>query len=237
MTPTRLQMPWSALLANKPFWAILIAHAGWGFGHTICYAWLPNFYYTTYGLPVRDSAWLSALPWIATVIVTNAGGFAADTLVRSNTLDRATTRKLLQAAGSFGPAACLLYLAAAVSGAAPELELPAAVTLLTTTLALGGLTCSGFASNHQDLTTRYTGILFGITNASSSLSGTFSTYATGRILDSTNSWAAVFVIIAAVYTASAGVYLAWASADNQFDEQSGTNEACKARALVSGKDS
>lgn len=65
---------------------------------------------------------------------------------------------------------------------------------------------------------RYTGILFGITNASSSFAGTLSTYTTGRILDATESWAAVFVIIAAVYTASAGVYLAWASADNQFDD-------------------
>lgn len=65
---------------------------------------------------------------------------------------------------------------------------------------------------------RYTGILFGITNASSSFAGTFSTYTTGRILDATESWAAVFVLIAAVYTATAGVYLAWASADNQFDQ-------------------
>lgn len=103
-------MPWGKVLVNKPFWAILVAHAGWGFGHTICYAWLPNFYYSTYGISVRDSAWLSALPWIATVLVTNVGGYFSDNLVRNNTLDRVTSRKLLQGLGSFGPphACCTL---------------------------------------------------------------------------------------------------------------------------------
>ena len=147
-------MPWSKVLVNKPFWAILVAHAGWGFGHTICYAWLPNFYYTTYGISVQNSAWLSALPWVATVAVTNAGGYFADSLVRNGTMDRETSRKVLQGLGSFGPAVCLMYLAASVDGTLPEVSLPTAVSIVTAALALGGLTCSGFASNHQDLTTR-----------------------------------------------------------------------------------
>jgi MFS transporter, ACS family, solute carrier family 17 (sodium-dependent inorganic phosphate cotransporter), other len=150
-----VQMPWKKVLTNKPFWAILIAHAGWGFGHTICYAWLPNFYYTTYGISVQNSAWLSALPWIATVLVTNAGGYLSDNLVRNNQMDRVTSRKLLQGIGTLGPAVCLTYLAASVNGNVPAVDLPTAVSLVTVTLALGGLTCSGYASNHQDLTTRY----------------------------------------------------------------------------------
>lgn len=147
-------MPWRELLVNKPFWAILAAHAGWGFGHSICYAWLPNFYYTTYGISVRDSAWLSALPWIATVLVTNLGGYLSDALVRNKTVDRVTSRKILQGVGTLGPAACLLYLAAAVNGNIQEVNLTTAVSILTAALALGGLTCSGYASNHQDLTTK-----------------------------------------------------------------------------------
>jgi predicted MFS family arabinose efflux permease len=70
----------------------------------------------------------------------------------------------------------------------------------------------------QDLTTRYTGILFGITNSASSLAGTASTFATGLVLDATHSWALVFETVALVYVASAAVYASWASASNQFDE-------------------
>lgn len=73
------------------------------------------------------------------------------------------TRKTLQLIASIGPAACLLYLAAAANHDAPPLDVTGAVALLVATLSLAGFTAAGFASNHQDLTVRYTGILFGIT--------------------------------------------------------------------------
>jgi nitrate/nitrite transporter NarK len=63
------------------------------------------------------------------------------------------------------------------------------------------------------------GILFGVTNAASSLSGTFSTYATGQVLDATHSWSMIFQIVAIVYAASSLVYTVWASTDRQFDDQ------------------
>ena len=222
-----VQVPWRDVMRNKAFLAVLVAHAGWGFGHTICFAWLPNYYYTEYGLQVRDSAILSALPWICTVIVTNAGGSLADWLVNNGTMTRGQSRKAFQLAGSFGPAACLLYLAAAASHHVPALSLTGAVGLMSATLALGGLTCTGFASNHQDLTARYTGILFGLTNAASSLTGTGSTYATGAVLDATGSWSIVFEMVAIVYIASAALYAVWASADNQFDSAAARERAAQ----------
>eukprot|EP00892_Ulva_mutabilis_P002002 jgi/Ulvmu1/11802/UM080_0013.1 len=212
------EVPWRRVLTNKPFLAVFIAHAGWGFGHTIYYAWLPNFYYTEYGLPISDSAWLSALPWVCTVAVTNLGGYVADKVVNDGTMTRLRSRRIMQSLGTFLPAACLLFMAASVTGETPSVPLPVAVGVMSAALALGGLTCSGFASNHQDLTGRYAGILFGFTNAASSIAGTFSTYATGRVLYATNgNWSSVFVIIAAVYSASSLLYLLWASSDNQFD--------------------
>lgn len=90
------QVPWRKVLTNKPFLAVFIAHAGWGFGHTIYYAWLPNFYYTEYGLPISDSAWLSALPWVCTVLVTNAGGYFADKLVNDGVMSRLKSRRIMQ---------------------------------------------------------------------------------------------------------------------------------------------
>jgi nitrate/nitrite transporter NarK len=204
-------------MSNKAFLAVLIAHAGWGFGHSICYAWLPAYYYSEFGMAIKDSAWLSALPWICTVAMTNVGSSAADWIVEQGFCTRLQARKAMQLAGSLGPAACLLYLASAESGILPHVPLAGAVALMCAALGLGGLTCSGFASNHQDLTTRYTGILFGVTNAASSLSGTCSTYATGQILDATHSWSLVFQVVAMVYVVSAASYATWASTDNQFD--------------------
>jgi Major Facilitator Superfamily len=144
-----LQVPWRAVARNKPFWAILLAHAGWGFGHGICFAWLPAYYAAEYGLPVHDSAWLSALPWICTVAVTLTGGGTGDWFVNRDILSRQEVRKLFQIIGMVGPAACLMYLAAAADHSTPELSLDGAVALMCATLSLGGLTSNGHASNHQ----------------------------------------------------------------------------------------
>lgn len=69
----------------------------------------------------------------------------------------------------------------------------------------------------QDISSRYAAVLFGITNALSSLMGTFSVYATGLILESTESWSLVFQLVAAFYLVGAVGFLAWASAEQQFE--------------------
>lgn len=182
----------------------------------MCLSWLPTYYNQEFGVDVQQSALLSVLPWFVTVLVSNAAGWAADTLANSSTLTMTQTRKLLQAVGSLGPAMCLLYLAN--SHEAPgQLEVWEAMLLLTATLSLGGFQSAGFASNHQDISSKYAAVLFGITNALSSLMGTFSVYATGLILDSTDSWALVFELVAGFYLVGAVGYLSWASAEQQFD--------------------
>jgi len=47
--------------------------------------------------------------------------------------------------------------------------------------------------------------------------GTFSVYATGLILESTHSWSLVFQLVALFYFAGAAAFLAWASAEQQFE--------------------
>jgi len=76
---------------------------------------------------------------------------------------------------------------------------------------------AGFASNHQDISSRYAAVLFGITNALSSLMGTCSVYGTGLILEATGSWELVFSLVAGFYVFGAVGYLAWASSEQQFE--------------------
>eukprot|EP00879_Flechtneria_rotunda_P005881 GHRR01006187.1.p2 GENE.GHRR01006187.1~~GHRR01006187.1.p2 ORF type:complete len:161 (-),score=47.95 GHRR01006187.1:987-1469(-) len=159
---------------------------------------------------------LSVLPWFVTVLVSNSSGWAADGLTNSKLMSLTHTRKVLQTLGSVGPALCLLYLASA-QASSKELDMGDALALLTATLSLGGFQSAGFASNHQDISNRYAAILFGITNALSSLMGTFSVYATGVILEETGSWSLVFELVAAFYLVGAAFFIALASAEQQFD--------------------
>lgn len=93
-------------------------------------------------MDVQQSALLSVLPWFVTVLVSNASGWAADTLANTGTLTMTQTRKLLQTVGSVGPAFCLLYLANSHDSPV-ELEVWQAVLLLTATLSLGGFQSAG----------------------------------------------------------------------------------------------
>lgn len=66
-------------------------------------------------------------------------------------------------------------------GAGEGHSVVAAVALLSGALALGGFQAAGLGSNHQDIAPRYSGILFGITNASSSIAGCAGIMATGAV--------------------------------------------------------
>jgi hypothetical protein len=60
-------------------------------------------------------------------------------------------------------------------------------------------------------------VLFGVTNALSSLMGSASVYATGALLDSGYSWGFVFQLVAATYLIGTTAFVLGASGERQFD--------------------
>jgi len=211
-------LPWRTLSRNKPFLAIVAAHSAFGVGHYITLSWLPTYFAQNFGGSVQEAAGWSLLPWVVSALTTNVAGWAADALSNSGTLTLTQTRKLMQAVGGFGPAGCLLYLSAVTDAESLGAQQAAGVLILIN--ALGAAQAAGYSSNHGDITRRYAGTLFGLTNALSSLLGSVGVYGTGRVLDATHSWAAVFQAVAVTYVAGAVTYIAWASAELQdFDEE------------------
>lgn len=93
-------------------------------------------------MDIQQSALLSVLPWLVTVLVSNTSGWIADGLANSGTLSMTHTRKLLQAIGGVGPALCLLYLATAHDEPG-QLTMGEALACLTATLSLGGFQSAG----------------------------------------------------------------------------------------------
>lgn len=139
-----------------------------------------------------------------------------------------------QLIGSIGPGACLLWLAAAgkaqnfkdssmdadgiKAAAKGDMSISTAVTLLSLTMGLLGVQAGGFASNHQDISTQYASVLFGMTNACASVAGSITVYAVGVVLDASGQdWALVFRGVAAACLGSACMYGLCASSEPQFD--------------------
>mmetsp|Transcript_13412 Transcript_13412/g.46750 ORF Transcript_13412/g.46750 Transcript_13412/m.46750 type:complete len:110 (-) Transcript_13412:80-409(-) len=88
---------------------------------------------------------------------------------------------------------------------APEIS----SALFVASVSLGGASAGGFAASLQDLSTRYSGFLYGVTTFFCSMAGAAGVYATGRILDETSSWPLVFLTTAMIYSIGGAAYLLW----------------------------
>jgi MFS transporter, ACS family, solute carrier family 17 (sodium-dependent inorganic phosphate cotransporter), other len=184
-------VPWEAIAREPAVWAIVLAHFCSNFGFNILLLWLPTYLHHQFKVELlKVGAW-SLIPWITTFFVANTGGWIADALLARD-IPVGTVRKTLQSI-AFG------------FGALPLLALPmaqsagSAVALLTVSAASSGLGLSGHAVNHLDIGPTHAGVLMGISNTIATLPGIVGVAATGFILRATDSFSAVFYLIAAVY--------------------------------------
>jgi ACS family sodium-dependent inorganic phosphate cotransporter len=213
-------IPWRKIAASRSFWAIVCAQVSTGVGAGLSFSWLPTYFSELYHIDPTQAAYLCLLPFSATVIATNCSGWIADGLVNNGTLTLTQTRKLMQAIASFGPAVCLMRL-----GCTSDLALEpsmnngigSAVILVTCWLALGGFSAAGYGTNHQDLSKKWAGMLFGLSNGLASIAGSASIYATGLILqNSNNDWNFIFESAAVIYLIGAVLYIKFASCEEEF---------------------
>lgn len=216
--PLRIQdVPWGEFARSKPFWAIVAAQVTVGIGSCLSFSWLPTFYSEVYHVDVAQSAAFCLVPFVATVLATNAAGHVADSMVNNKVLTKTQTRKLMQTVASLGPAACLLRLAFTQEGSGADGGLTDAVVMVTAWLALGGFSAAGYGSNHQDISSKWAGVMFGLSNGLASIAGSASIYATGLVLHQTHDWSLIFEAAAVMYVVGAGIYLKWGSAEQHFE--------------------
>jgi ACS family sodium-dependent inorganic phosphate cotransporter len=211
-------IPWGKILTSRAFWAIVAAQVTFGIGSGLSFSWLPTYFSEQYGVGSDNAAYLCLIPFAVTVVATNCAGWIADGMVNNGKMNKTQTRKLMQSVASFGPAVCLLQLASeSHHSVSHEPHVGGAVALVTAWLALGGFSAAGYGSNHQDLSKKYSGMLFGLSNGLASVAGSISIYATGLILNkSDNDWGLIFNLAAITYIFGACVYVKYASCEEEF---------------------
>jgi MFS transporter, ACS family, solute carrier family 17 (sodium-dependent inorganic phosphate cotransporter), other len=200
-------VPWAAIAREPAVWAIILAHFCSNFGFNILLLWLPTYLSHQFDVTLARVGVWSLAPWIATFATANAGGWLADGMIKRGVATGAT-RKLLQSA-AFG------------FGALPLMVLPLArspleaIALVTVSAAASGLGFSGYGVNHIDVGPTYAGVLMGISNTIAAVPGIVGVAAAGFILRATNSFAAVFYLIAAVYLVGLIGYASLASGERK----------------------
>jgi len=201
------RVPWAKIMREKAVWAIVLAHFCSNFGFNILLLWLPTYLQHTFGVAVARVGIYSIVPWIASFVVVNSGGWIADAMLLRGTSVGAT-RKLMQSC-AFGIGALpLLALPAARSPAA-------AIALITISAAANGLGLAAYGVNHLDVGPTYAGVLMGISNTIAAIPGIIGVAVAGFIVQASGSFAAVFYLIAAVDVIGLLGYLRWASGDRK----------------------
>jgi ACS family sodium-dependent inorganic phosphate cotransporter len=200
-------IPWRRIFSEPAVWAIVLAHTCNNWGLYILLLWLPTYLNKILGVPLERVGEYSLIPWVATFIAGNLGGWFGDYLIGGG-LSKTTVRKLMQT------------LAFAL-GALPLVILPSvrdphiAIVLVTASVMCSALSLAAFGVNHLDVGPRYAGILMGISNTAATVPGIIGVAATGLIWQLTGSFGSVFYLTSAIYAAGAIGYLFWASGEQR----------------------
>ena len=197
------EVPWAGFGRSKAVWGMTAAHAASCWGSYVTAAWLPTYLSEAWSLSLSDSALLSVLPYVGGVVGANTAGWAADALVGRD-VDLTTVRKGSQAVASFGPALCFACLAAGPSSTTAALAAFSCAVASSSASAAGfQVTRTSYTSEDggrrraaisdatfpirqaltQDLSSRYSGILYGVTTTAAALFGSFGVYLAGLILE------------------------------------------------------
>ncbi|XP_022749610.1 probable anion transporter 6, chloroplastic isoform X2 [Durio zibethinus] len=203
-------VPWKAFFQSPAVWAMIYAHFCGSWGHYTCLSWLPTFFSEELNLNLTEAAWVSILPPLASVFVTNIAAQFADNLI-ANGVETTMVRKICQTISFLSPATCMI-----LSSLDLGLQPWEIVGILTSGLALSSFALSGLYCTHQDISPEYASILLGITNTVGAVPGIVGVALTGFLLDSTHSWSmSLFAPSIFFYLTGTIVWLAFASSKPQ----------------------
>ena len=177
---------------NFPFQLAALTHVhnciNWSF--FVMQAWLPTYFAQELGLDMKSSALFSALPFATMALGSLVSGQASAALLRR--MAPFEVRKRMVALSSVVPACALLALSYVKSPAT-------ALCLLVTALGAHSFSSAGLHAHVTDVAPQASGRILGFTNTIGVLVGIIANVATGRVLDATGSFKAVFALTAAIY--------------------------------------
>ena len=196
-------IPWKKLLSHRSVLVIFVNHFCTNWGLYLMLAWLPSYFRDVQSLSVTSAGLYSAAPWLTMFVMTNAGAWVADSLIKRGS-SIIFVRKLMQTGGLAGSAVFFLL--------APYADTPLiALLLMCGALACIALTFSGYVPNFLDIAPRYGDVLLGISNTFGTIPGIVGVALAGWLLDQTGSYTSVFMITASIQVVGGILWLLFAT--------------------------
>lgn len=188
-------VPWARLFKSGAVWAVIVAHFCYNWSNYTLLTVLPLFMKEVLYFDIKTNGLMSSIPYLGQFFGYCVIGSIADYIQRKNLLNTRNTRVVLQFISFVGTAGFLIGTSFVKCTNAMV-----AVAFLFFAALFMGLSGGGFFVNHVDIAPSYAGILFGITNCISALSGFLAPLvATALTPNATQGeWQLVFFVCAAL---------------------------------------
>ncbi|XP_066530376.1 sialin [Hoplias malabaricus] len=195
-------VPLLPMLLSVPLWAIIITQMCSNWSYYTLLTSLPTYMDTVLHFDIRQNSFLSALPYMGAWLSSVLSGVIADSLLERELLGVTAVRKIFTVVGLLLPAGFLV--AVSFSGCSGVL----AVTFLTLSTTVGGVSSAGVFINQIDIAPRYAGMLLGITNTFGTIPGVLAPIAVGYLAKNHSlvGWKNVFCVSAGVSAFGALLY-------------------------------
>ena len=180
-----------------------------GFGQYTLLAWLPTYFNERWGIS-GDSLSMTMLPYLCMAIAGLSSGYVADRLIGRHTFSILRARRTINTvAFTIGGAAMLMVPEAGSAWAA--------VGWVCVALSGGVLTNGGFEANKFDVAgPGSVALLQGLSNTIGNLSAPIAVSLTAWVVESTDSWASVFWLVAGLYAIALVGFYAMADSRRQY---------------------
>ncbi|CAE8670335.1 unnamed protein product, partial [Polarella glacialis] len=188
-TEEEAPIPWKQILSSAPLWGVIVAHFCHDWGMYALLTWTPTYLNQSLGFDLQGSSEITVIPSVLAIATALLAGTVADRL-RDEGWELTAVRKTMQSLAFAVPALCLGLVGAL--GSLPEAESPSRIVpivLLTLGIAGGSFSLAGLYSSHADLSTKYSGIVNGVSTTFGALAGVCSNAYAGQVLARGDSWA------------------------------------------------
>eukprot|EP01065_Artemidia_motanka_P004976 TRINITY_DN12366_c0_g2_i4.p1 TRINITY_DN12366_c0_g2~~TRINITY_DN12366_c0_g2_i4.p1 ORF type:complete len:569 (+),score=156.48 TRINITY_DN12366_c0_g2_i4:64-1770(+) len=217
--------PWRQFLTHPAMLAQITMHVCFNYGYFVGLSWLPSYFDSMFNVNYSQMGFFSVLPYISNALVEAAAGTLADKMLAKPGANRTGIRKWFNAVGAVLTAVCFFSLRwlqpcdvseATFDSGCRDFNLAALLTTLA--IASTGITVAGgYNVNFLDLSPRFSGHIYGVSNTFASIPGVVGQLVTGAILAGHgDDWGLVFMIPAVFSIVGTVVFSLFARSDVVF---------------------
>ncbi|KAL0478182.1 anion transporter [Acrasis kona] len=164
------------IITNPGVWAVIVAHTCYNYGWYVLLSYLPKLFLSL-GVSFDRVGLFTMIPYIVVAVMSNVSGVVSDMLINKLEISVANVRKIMQCTALVFPSILFFFLRFTMHNLV--------LSTVIICVAVGGSSfCrSGHNVNMIDLSPKYAGILFAITNTFATIPGIVGNLITGWLLD------------------------------------------------------